>query len=121
LLGLLQTNTANTMKIDTTKLKHAYTRVRDGQNVIIARCPACEEDGHDNKGDHLIVFPDGRFGCVVNQVEDEDSHDHRMRILELVGIPGTQTWDRPRYVPKTTMPSATATVRVIQLKKGESL
>lgn len=111
------------MKIDTTKLKHACTKIRNGQTVIIARCPACEEDGHDNKGDHLIVFSDGRFGCVVNPVEDEDSHEHRMRILELVGIPGTQSpgWERPRYVPKTTMPSATATVRVIQLKKGEGL
>lgn len=107
------------MKIDTTKLKHAQTRIRSGANVIIARCPACEEDGHDNKGDHLIIFPDGRFGCVVNPVEDEDSHEHRTRIMELVGIPGTHSSsaDQPRYVPKTTMPTATATVRVIQLKK----
>lgn len=107
------------MKIDTTKLKHAKKRVRDGQNIIIARCPACEEEGSDNKGEHLIVFADGRFGCVVNPIEDEESHDHRRRILELVGSPGPHTPGAARapYVPKTTMPSATAKVWVIQLKK----
>ncbi|MEQ2006367.1 MAG: hypothetical protein ABMA26_06190 [Limisphaerales bacterium] len=109
------------MKIDITKLKHPRTSPRDGGNVTIARCPACEEEGADNKGDHLIVFPDGRFGCVVNPAEDEDSHDHRKRILELVGIPCTSRsfGDHLRYVPKTTMPSATATVRVVKLKKPE--
>ena len=108
------------MKIDTNKLTRASTRIRNGETVIIARCPACAEDGSDNKGEHLIVFPDGRFACVVNRAEEEDSHDHRQRILELVGIPGTSGFgNRPAYVPKTTMPSATATVRVIQLKKRE--
>lgn len=107
------------MKIDITKLKHRKHGIRDGKKITIARCPACEEEGHDGKGEHLIVFADGRFGCVVNPVEDEDSHEHRKRVLELVGIPGTHPFggDSPRYIPKMTMPSAAATVRVIQLKK----
>ena len=107
------------MKIDITKLKHVKPGIRDGKKIIIARCPACEEEGHDGKGEHLIVFADGRFGCVVNPIEDEDSHEHRRRVLELVGIPGTYHSDNghPGYVPKTSMLSATATVRIIQLKK----
>ena len=107
------------MKIDISKLTHRRTKIREGQTVITARCPACEEEGHDSSGEHLIVFPDGRFGCVVNPVDDGDSKPHRKRILELVGIPCTPRsfGEHQRYVPKTTMPSATATVRVVKLGK----
>lgn len=49
----------------------------------IAACPACREQGHDKKGDHLVIWPDGRFGCVKNQ----DDSDHRKRIFAIAGSP----------------------------------
>jgi hypothetical protein len=55
--------------------------------LVQARCPACAEAGHDRAGEHLRIYPDGRFGCCVHP---KDS-DHRKRIWALVGLrqPGT--------------------------------
>lgn len=47
----------------------------------IARCPACAEMGRDHTGDHLIIYPDGRFGCLVNPQDKE----HTRRIWKLAG------------------------------------
>lgn len=57
--------------------------VKHRSNTIIARCPACYELGHDQKGEHLIVNPSGEFGCVVHQ--GDEGKAHRKRIFELVG------------------------------------
>jgi len=46
-----------------------------------ARCPACAESGQDRKGEHLRIFPDGRYGCAVHPGE----RYHRRRIFELAG------------------------------------
>ncbi len=49
---------------------------------IVAQCPACAESGADTHGrEHLIVWPDGRFGCVANPGDKL----HRKRIFELAG------------------------------------
>ena len=48
---------------------------------VEARCPACAEGGHDRKGEHLLIKPDGRFGCCANPKDRE----HRKRIFALVG------------------------------------
>ena len=50
---------------------------------IIARCPACAEEGRDNKGEHLVIMPSGKFGCIAN--EGDAGADHRKRIFELTG------------------------------------
>jgi len=52
-----------------------------GGGKIICQCPACHEDGADRKGDHLAIFPSGKFHCIINE-----SNEHRKRIFELVGI-----------------------------------
>jgi hypothetical protein len=49
--------------------------------IFQARCPACAEDGGDRKGEHLRIYPDGRFGCCVHPKDRE----HRRRIHALVG------------------------------------
>lgn len=49
----------------------------------IARCPACAEDGHDKKGEHLVIQADGRFGCV--RFQGPQGRTHRKRIFELAG------------------------------------
>lgn len=52
------------------------------ENKITARCPACAADGGDNKGNHLVIFPSGGYGCVRYQGDKE----HNRRIKKLVGL-----------------------------------
>jgi hypothetical protein len=72
------------MKIDIGKLKNAHQTLKDQELVTIAQCPVCAEAGRDlHNQDHLIIYPDGRFGCAVNT--GEDGAEHRRDILRLVG------------------------------------
>ena len=65
------------MALDESKLENVLHK--DGK--LTARCPACFERGSDSKGEHLVVYENGVFGCVVHQ-EDEE---HRKRIYAFVG------------------------------------
>ena len=66
------------MSLDVKRLE----KVRDlADGVVQARCPACAESGGDRKGEHLRVYPDGRFGCCVHPKDRE----HRRRIHALAG------------------------------------
>ncbi len=78
------------MKLDTTKLEN----LEELPDKWVARCPACAEDGHDNKGDHLVIYPNGKYGCVACQGDTE----HRRRIWRLAGVGarGDQTPTRIR-------------------------
>ncbi len=49
------------MGLDSSKLENIKKR----GSITIARCPACAEDGGDNKGEHLFINNEGRFGCVL--------------------------------------------------------
>ncbi len=42
-------------------------------------CPACREAGTDKSGDHLTVFPGGKFSCAVHPGDKE----HNRRIIAL--------------------------------------
>lgn len=66
------------MPLNTDKLTNVNQRP-DGS--LTARCPACAETGNDNKGEHLIIFPDGRFGCAAHPGD----HEHRKKIFKAVG------------------------------------
>lgn len=72
--------------IDLTKLTNVVQR--DGK--VIARCPACASVGRDNTGNHLVIFPDGRFGCVCHPGDRE----HNRAIWRAVGSP-----EKPRPIP----------------------
>jgi hypothetical protein len=88
------------MSLDVRKLE----KVRELADAVIqARCPACAEGGHDRKGEHLRIFPDGRFGCCVNTKDRE----HRKRIFALAGdrTPGRLT---VRVAAATSKPPATS-------------
>jgi hypothetical protein len=66
------------MSLDAAKLE----KVRElAGGVVQARCPACAEAGHDRSGEHLRIYPDGRFGCCVHPKDSE----HRKRIWALAG------------------------------------
>jgi len=56
----------------------------------IYQCPACHEDGADRKGNHLVIFPSGKFHCAINE-----SSEHRKRIFALVGV-----MDRKELTPE---------------------
>jgi hypothetical protein len=57
-------------------------KVRELANgVAQARCPACGESGGDRKGEHLRIYPDGRYGCCVYPRDAQ----HRKRIFALAG------------------------------------
>lgn len=66
------------MSLDVARLQNA--RELAG-GIVQARCPACAEDSHDRRGEHLRIYPDGRFGCCVHPKDKE----HRKRIFALVG------------------------------------
>jgi hypothetical protein len=70
------------MSLDVSKLQN----VREQGGKTIARCPACAERGMDETGEHLIIQPDGRFGCVVHP--GPAGKPHRQRIAKLVGARG---------------------------------
>lgn len=56
-------------------------KVRELPGKITARCPACAEDGRDRTGNHLVIYPSGRFKCIADP-------GHGRRVWELVGISG---------------------------------
>jgi len=66
------------MSLDAAKLE----KVRElAGGVVQARCPACAEGGGDRKGEHLRIYPDGRYGCCVHPKDGQ----HRKRIFALAG------------------------------------
>jgi hypothetical protein len=67
------------MSLDLGKLEKA----RQERGRTIARCPACAEEGKDQKGQHLFIGPDGKFGCIL--FPGAEGAGHRKRIWELVG------------------------------------
>jgi hypothetical protein len=68
------------MSLDLSKLE----KVRDFGEGMLARCPACAETGQDGRGEHLRIYPDGKFGCCVHPGDSE----HRKRIFALAGERG---------------------------------
>ncbi len=87
------------MSLDLSKLERA--RLRGGK--VIARCPACAEGGGDRKGEHLVVYDEGRgaFACAANPHDRE----HQRRIWMLAGDGGCTD------VPPVVFPPARHTSR----------
>lgn len=62
--------------IDLTKLECVK---QSGANMT-ARCPVCAAQGMDKSGNHLIVYPDGKFGCALNPGDSA----HRSGIAQIL-------------------------------------
>ena len=71
------------MGLDLSRLE----KVKRRGSSVIARCPACAENGNDRKGEHLLINDAGQFGCVL--FPGQSGQQHRQRIFELVGIKET--------------------------------
>ena len=69
------------MSLDLTKLEN----LKDKGDKKLARCPACAKDGGDSKGEHLVIYPDGKYGCVAHPGDEA----HNKEIFQLVGIAGS--------------------------------
>jgi hypothetical protein len=54
-------------------------------------CPACEEEGGDNAGEHLHIFASGKWGCAKYQ----DDPEHRRAIWRLAGKFDTRVFILP--------------------------
>ncbi|HEY0549875.1 MAG TPA: hypothetical protein VGF13_09745 [Verrucomicrobiae bacterium] len=68
------------MPLDINRLENVR---KHGDGKVVARCPACAADGKDETGNHLVVYPDGKFGCVANPKDTA----HRKAIFKLCGVP----------------------------------
>jgi hypothetical protein len=66
------------MPLDPHKLEK-HVKLTEG--ISRARCPACAAAGQDSKGEHLRIYPDGRFGCCLHPGDT----DHRKHIWALAG------------------------------------
>jgi 5S rRNA maturation endonuclease (ribonuclease M5) len=66
------------MSLDVSRLDN----VSEQSGKITAACPACREQGSDKSGDHLLIMPDGRYGCAAHPKNAE----HRKRIYALAGM-----------------------------------
>ena len=88
--------------------------------IVQARCPACAEGGNDRSGEHLRIYPDGKFGCCVHPKDTE----HRKRIWALVGVrkPGTFSLrlKSPPALPPAQSLKAVLTHRTPRTGKTES-
>ena len=66
------------MKLDLSKLRNVK-HLSGGK--ITTQCPACAADGSDAKSEHLAIFANGKFGCVVYPKDK----DHNKLIVKLAG------------------------------------
>ena len=76
--------------LDTAKLEN----VKERNGKTVAACPACREAGHDRSGEHLVLFEDGKFGCIAYPGDDAEARNHRKNVFRLAGVqsnPSAQT------------------------------
>lgn len=81
------------------------------EGKITARCPACAEDGRDRTGNHLAIFPSGKFACIADP-------GHGRRVWELVGISKLRT---PQPRPRCTREEQERRKRDHERRKLEAL
>ena len=91
------------MPLDTSKLINCKP---SGGGKFTSACPACQNQGGDKKGNHLVIFASGAYGCAV-----DNSPEHSKAIWRLAGLsisgehnPDTMyvsTEEPPPEVPQT--------------------
>jgi hypothetical protein len=65
------------MPLDTSKLINYKP---SGGGKATSACPACQAQGGDKKGNHLVLFSSGAYGCAV-----DNSPEHSKAIWKLAG------------------------------------
>jgi len=84
------------------KAARKLTLTDTGDGRWIGPCPACQAAGGDSKGNHLVLFSDGRFGCIKYKGEDGKDHRREMARLQPALINGIgKNWKpKPRDLSK---------------------
>ena len=105
------------MSLDAAKLEE----VRElAGGIVQARCPACAEGGGDRKGEHLRVYPDGRYGCCVHPKDGE----HRKRIFALAGcklhLPAAGTFTLRLKTPPALPTARSVKAALVQIGKQKA-
>ena len=65
--------TEGNFTLDIDKLENVVERT----GKIIARCPACAAKGRDSQGNHLVIFDNGAFSCIIGDA------NHRKEIYRM--------------------------------------
>ena len=100
------------MSLDVAKLEKV--RELDG-GMVQARCPACAEGGNDRTGEHLRIYPDGKFGCCVHPKD----RDHRKKIWALVGVRKAGTFTL-RLTAPSAAPAAQSVKAVLDIRTSRT-
>lgn len=96
------------MKIDLSKLKNVK-HLSGGKTT--AQCPACAAEGADAKGEHLVIFAEGKFGCVVN----DNDKSHNRKILQLAGANGGGNQSCRLTIERLKIPDSVVVMKVGRL------
>lgn len=59
-----------------------------GGTKLVGLCPACAEQGRDSNLRHLVIYPNGKFGCAAYPalaIETPARAAHLQRVWQLVG------------------------------------
>lgn len=85
------------------------SKLRRRHDGYTGQCPACAEQGHDRKGEHLKIWNDGHYRCIMDP--DGAGSAHSSRIFALIGIRGANPERRnssiqpPRSAASSKRPS----------------
>lgn len=88
--------------IDIEKLE---SKISQGDGSFICACPQCRSEGKDRSGNHLRVWPNLAFHCII-----DGSKEHNAGILQLVGTESdgthfvTTTIEEPKIKQPATWP-----------------
>src|ERR1035437_7369075 len=80
---------------------------------IRAACPACRAAGSDKSGDHLLIQPNGKYGCAVNRRDRE----HRKEIYRLAGKRHSPVPSRPTNATTPAKPRIVASGEIFNWQK----
>jgi len=93
------------MPLELSRLK----QLRDAGDKKIAQCPACAAKGNDSRGEHLAIYPNGKYSCVAHPKDKL----HQAEIFGLAGIQRSEIGTGPIPVPIRRPESAIRTPKVI--------
>ena len=85
------------MPLDTTKLVNYKP---SGAGKSTSACPECQRLGGDKKGNHLVLFNSGAYGCAV-----DNTQEHSRAIWKLAGLGVSGEYDPDTmYIPTEEPP-----------------
>ena len=92
--------------------------VKDRGGKTTARCPVCAAAGNDKAGDHLVIMPGGKFGCIA--YPGDAGSEHRKQIFSMAGVVEKTEAPRPaQSKPGKTYPTPEQAAKAIAPQGAE--